>query len=501
MTIRLSIKPFYSRIFSILKVISITFMLAGCMVGPDYVQSPNDLAGIVLKPEKYDKNSFKFSDLPYPKYWWSLFDDPILNALQLQALQNNLDLQITAERIEQSRAQLGITSSQQLPKIGNFNNYSREALSEYGKLVALGAPSSAGNLWQTGFDANWELDLWGRVGRMKEMANATLESTVYDHELSKVALSAEVGKTYLLLRSNQAQIKIAKQSILIAQEILTLVNSRKKNGTTTTFEVSSAKAQLAKENAAVTGLLHKQNNLLNALTFLLGEKPKALDQELSIVLPFPSMPSNIPVGVSSEIAHNRPDILQAEAQLHAATASIGIAKADFYPRVTLNGKIGFESLESGQLDSWDARFFSIGPTIYLPIFQGGALRQRLALSESKQRTAALIYRKTVLQAWHEINNAFDALAEQQSQYADLSIVYAENQQSLRAYERNYQQGTTDYLTVLTAERNLLVNQRDLDNSTTAIALGIVDLYKSLGGGWNPNEISTMRTIDTRLESK
>jgi outer membrane protein TolC len=202
-------------------------------------------------------------------------------------------------------------------------------------------------------------------------------------------------------------------------------------------------------------------------------------------MPLPSLPASIPVGIPSELAHRRPDILRAEAQLHAAVAAIGIAKADFYPRIGLRGRAGAEAFEVDDLASWDSRFFSVGLTVHLPIFQGGRLVQRLALGEARQRQAALAYRQTVLRAWHEVDNALDALAARQEQYAELLVSYEQNRQALQVAERGYQEGAADYLSVLTAQRNLLASQTSLNASATGATLALVQLYKSLGGGWDP----------------
>jgi NodT family efflux transporter outer membrane factor (OMF) lipoprotein len=225
--------------------------------------------------------------------------------------------------------------------------------------------------------------------------------------------------------------------------------------------------------------------LLNALALLLGEKPRSLDTALGEARSLPPVPASVPVGLPSALARRRPDILRAEAQLHAATAAIGVAKADFYPRLALKGRFGLEAFDAGDLASWDSRFFSVGPTVYLPIFEGGRLTQRLALSESGQKTAALAYRKTVLQAWHEVDNALDAWAAGQQQHAELSEAYEQNRQALHIAERGYRDGAADYLAVLTAQRSLLASQSALNDSTTGITLALVNLYKSLGGGWDP----------------
>ncbi len=463
--------------------------LTGCSVGPDFLRPDNALDGVKLQPRADYTSSYPISATAVPANWWALFNDSILAELEEKAFAANLDLQIVSSRVEQSRAQLGITASEQLPSLGLGASYARAALSEHGMFAAVGAPTTPSNFYQIGFDAGWELDLWGRARRAKEGAAASLEATIYEREAAKVSLSAEVARTYLQLRGTQAQLEIADQNKLIAEHALRLAESRERNGVATRFETASARAQLATINATVPELTQRRNLLMNALALLLGAEPRALDAQLRQAIPLPSLPEEVPVGVSSELARHRPDILRAEAQLHAATASIGVAKADFYPRIGLKGRIGVEAFEPGDLSSWDSRFFFVGPTIYLPIFQGGQLVQRLALNEARQKTAALVYRQTVLQAWHEVDNALDAWAAHQRQHAELLVSFEQNQQALQVAERGYREGASDYLSVLTAQRNLLASQTSLNTSATNATLTLVNLYKALGGGWGAEGIN------------
>jgi len=427
---------------------------------------------------------------PVPAQWWTLFNDPLLAELEVRAQTDNLDLQLSSARIEQSRAQLGIVSSQSLPTFASGASYAREALSEHGKFAALGAPTQPSEFWQLGFDATWEIDLWGRARRAREGANAALDGAAYDREAARVTLAAEVARTYLQLRGTQAQLDIAHQNLAVAERMLAIAESREHNGVATRFETLSAGAQLAASKASIPELIQRRNLLMNALASLLGAQPRTLDAQLRESMPLPLPPEPVPTGIPSELARRRPDILSAEAQLHAATAAIGVAKADFYPRVGLKGRVGVEAFEADELGTWDSRQFSVGPTVYLPIFQGGRLQQRLALNEAKQKAAALRYRQTVLRAWHEIDNALDAWAAQRSQYAQLSISYEQNKQAFHTAQRGYQQGAADYLSVLTAQRDLLSSQTRLNASATNATLTLVNLFKALGGGWNPDELAT-----------
>lgn len=466
----------------------IAVLLSSCAVGPDFVRPESGLHEVALTPRADHVGVAQPSSSNVPSQWWTLFNDALLSDLQLRAQTANLDLQTASARIEQSRAQLGIASSELLPSVGASASYSREALSEHGKLAALGAPSRPSDFWQLGFDASWEIDLWGRARRVREGAQATLDAAEYDREATRVALSAEVARTYLQLRGVQAQLDIAEQNQAIAERTLSLAESRERNGVATRFETSSARAQLAAVKALVPELTQRRNAQMNALALLLGAPPRALDAQLREAMPLPALPIDVPVGVSSELARRRPDILRAEAQLHAATAAIGVAKADFYPRIGLKGRVGVEAFETGDLDSWDSRFFSVGPTVFLPIFQGGRLTQRLALNEARQKTAALAYRQTVLRAWHEVDNALDAWAAQQRQHAELLIAYEQSMEALRVAERGYREGASDYLSVLTAQRNVLASQTSLNGSMTGASLTLVNLYKALGGGWEPGEL-------------
>jgi NodT family efflux transporter outer membrane factor (OMF) lipoprotein len=303
-------------------------------------------------------------------------------------------------------------------------------------------------------------------------------------------LAAELARTYLQLRGTQAHLDIAHQNLAVAERMLAIAESREHNGVATRFETLSAGAQLAASKASIPELIQRRNLLMNALASLLGAQPRTLDAQLRESMPLPLPPAPVPTGIPSELARRRPDILSAEAQLHAATAAIGVAKADFYPRVGLKGRVGVEAFEADELGTWDSRQFSVGPTVYLPIFQGGRLQQRLALNEAKQKAAALRYRQTVLRAWHGIDNALDAWAAQRSQYAQLSISYEQNKQAFHTAQRGYQQGAADYLSVLTAQRDLLSSQTRLNASATNATLTLVNLFKALGGGWNPDELAT-----------
>ncbi len=480
--------------FSYILVLSAAMLsVNGCSLGPDFAPPSTALgdAQFAGREEYFDDS---LSAEPPPRDWWWLFNDNILVELEGVASKTNLGLLVATERIEQSRAELGITTAQIYPVLSSSGSYSRERLSDNGRLAALGALPGPTDYWKLGLDSSWEIDLWGRAKRSRESAAARLEESVHDRNSVLISIQAEVARTYLNLRGVQAQLRIAQDNARIARRILDIALSREKNGVSTQFETATARSELARVDELIPSLSQQINASINALALLIGQPPRTLNNLLTDALPLPALPSKIPVGIPSELAKRRSDILRAEAALHAETALIGVAKADFYPRVSLNGRFGVEAFESGALMGWDSRSFSIGPSIYLPLFEGGRLVNRLKLSEARQRSAALTYRKTVLEAWHEIENLFNLLGALRRRHVELVTANAADRRALRAAQRGFERGATDYLSVLTAQRNVLESQSRLNSSVTETNINLVNLYKSLGGGWGADVTTEMANL-------
>jgi NodT family efflux transporter outer membrane factor (OMF) lipoprotein len=235
--------------------------------------------------------------------------------------------------------------------------------------------------------------------------------------------------------------------------------------------------------ATIPNLEQREAQTINALSLLLGQPPNALRAELAAAKAVPPVPPRVPVGVPSELARRRPDIRQAEAQLHAATADIGVAQANFYPSLSLTGSVGLQALQFSNVFNLNARQYAMGPGLTIPIFQGGQLRSTLQLREAQQQEAAVAFQKTVLQAWHDVDNALTAYQAEQTRRDVLIQAVAENQRALNLAQSRYTQGVADFLAVLDAERNLLGTQLQLADSTTTVSSNLVALYKALGGGW------------------
>ncbi len=465
-------------VFRAIVAASLCTALAACTMGPDFVRPQAEL------PSHWQGEAVAGSAIDQDADWWAGFDDPLLGRLASQVLAANLDLQLAANRVQQSRAARGITAADRLPSVSASASGVRARNSE----VGLNDPSGNGGrddygLFQAGIGLSWELDLWGRVRRQVEAADARVQMAEEDAHAVRIALLAETARDYLQLRATRQLLAITEDNLSIAHDIKRLTEARQRQGVASMLQVSSAAAQVASLQARIAPLRHRESQLRNALAFLLAQPPQALDAQLQDARrDWPALPA-VAVGLPSELAERRPDIRRAEAALHAATAGIGVAKASFLPRITLNGDAGFQARQLDDLDGWNAHRFNIGPSISVPIFQGGRLKANLALSRLQQQQAALQFRRTVLQAWHEVDDAIDGYAAEQQRTVQLHVAVDESETALGAARRQYQAGVVDMLDVLSTQRIALDNQAALTNSQATAAIARVELYRALGGGW------------------
>jgi len=460
------------------------FVLTGCMSTSSTEKPTLTVPDTTLRSySSIIGNEATLADKEIPIQWWDLFNDSTLALLESDAAKSNLDLLSAITRIEESRAQLGLINSARNPQVSGNASYSRQALSEHESLAMLGAPTSSANFWDLGLQAGWELDLWGHLRQQTASAQASLEATMFGMEAVKVSVTADIARTYLLLRGVQAQVKIYQKQQDIAQKLILLIESQKRNGVGTRFDVAISLENIAKINAHLLQLEHQRDVLKNALALLLGKYPRELDEQLAIEN-FPVMPKSLPIGIPSELASKRPDILQAEARLRATVSDIGAAEADFYPRVSLTGSFSFKAFEFSDMGMWDSRHYAVGPTLYLPIFDGGRLKSNLALSTTRHRLAGLNYQKTVLNAWHEIDNALDAYSTELKRYKQLQLALQQRENSLSVAKYGYQEGTQSLIPILEAQRALLNNEFELVDCATSSALSVVSLYRALGGRWS-----------------
>lgn len=477
------------KLFSLLAASS----LSGCYsVGPDFVPPAPELPAVSFfgKPTPTVPPNPPFLPAAPNPHWWATFRDPVLTRLEEEAVTTNLDLQTATVKLAESRFQRGVTASAAFPTLNGNATYTRELLSQNG-IVSLGKALTNGqpfvvppiSIYQPTFDAAWEVDIWGHVRRQIEAGDAQIHLSEDQRRDVLVSLLAEVARDYIELRGVQEQIAIANDNLKSATEIMELTRTRVEKGLVTGLDVENAAAEVESIKAQIPQLHTQETVQMNALALLLDEPPGSLEGKLAHAKPIPPAPARVPLGIPSELARRRPDIRQAEAQLHAATADIGVAVAEFYPSVKLNGSVGFNSLDLKNLWKGSSLQYTFGPSISLPIFEGGRLRSTLELREAQQQEAAMAYQKAVLQAWHDVVNALVAFRNEQKRREALKAQIEHSAQALTLSRARYADGVTEFITVLNAEQTLFAAKQQHAQSTTNVSTDLVQLYKALGGGW------------------
>jgi NodT family efflux transporter outer membrane factor (OMF) lipoprotein len=489
-------------------------VMAGCTVGPNFERPSTPTPPQVFDRTQSAQAPSKAVETEFNRDWWTLFNDPTLNALEQQLADANLDVAAASARLRQSRAEQRVAGAAEYPTLDGAASYDRERGSPNGILGLLGVsptgsqsqsaagntplgvapdrgykpvPGSKGspayNLYQAGFDSSWELDIWGGVRRGVEEASAMSDASYEDRNAVLLSARAELARDYIQLRDTQSLLRIANENLEIARNTTKLTQIRVREGVTTDLDVANAAAQAASIESLIPTLQSQCVTTINAIGVLLGEEPGTLAQTLGEPHDVPELPPEVPIGFPSELVQRRPDIRRAEAQLHAATASIGVAKADFYPRISLNGSAGFQSLQLSSLASWASGQFVVGPSITMPIFEGGRLKGTLNLREAQQQEAAINYKHTVLEAWREVDDALVVYDAEQLRRNKLTTVVALNQRALSIAQQRYKGGALDYLDVLNVQKQLLDAQSNLEQSDATAAANLITLCKALGGGW------------------
>lgn len=473
----------------------------GCAVGPDFErptpETPADWTSWHGGDASLNDTTLRSAATSEPQQpWWETFDDPILNTLQARALAANPDLKTAALRFAQSRAQRQMTAAQRGLQLSADGGVVRQRQSENGagtRLIDILAPpnqdaliqalSEPFTLYQGGFDASWELDLWGRVRRSVEAADANVAGAAAALSGVLLSIQAEVARNYFELRGLQDQVRLTRADIAAAEESLELVQARADGGLTSDLDATRQAALLDDLRSRLPQLLDQEAQTINQITLLLGENPGSLRTELearneaSAARPLP----DLTLGIASEVAQRRPDIRQAEAKLHAATAGIGVAVADLYPRIVLGASFGLESTDSGKFGDWGSRQWSVGPSLSIPLFDQGRRRSEITLRKLEQQRAAVAYQQTVLKAWHEIDTALGSYSAQAQRNAQLVQREANSRAAYELAHVRYENGLTSFLDDLDAQRTLLQAQRDRVSSDSQMAIQLVAIYKAIGG--------------------
>lgn len=428
--------------------------------------------------------------------WWVSFQDPELTSLIERAVESNYSVRAAVLRIAQARAQRQITAAEQWPVLSGNGLVTRQRISETtvtGALFnssattgfALPGVANPFNQFQLGFDASWEVDLFGRVRRSVEAADADTQTALEDGRDVLLTLLGDVARAYIELRGEQLRLSIRERNLASQREVLELTRDRQKAGIGNDLDVANAAAQVASTEALLPDLQRQITQSINQLSLLLSREPAALNAELSAQAAVPPPPPEVPVGLPADLVRRRPDIRKAEAGLHAATSRVGVAEADLFPRLTLNAGFGFQSQRAGDLGEWASRFDSIGPKLELPILDGGRRRATVRLQSLREQQAALAYEHTVLAALHEAENSLAAFGTEQSRRASLDAAVIASRDALSLSRMRYDSGAIGFLDVLDAERNLEQAELALAQSTTTVSTNLVALYKALGGGWQP----------------
>lgn len=456
----------------------IVLALAGCAaVGPDYVRvGPQalkqwhtglhgGLTAVSLEPETL-------------AHWWIALNDAKLSSLEERAVKGNLDLKDARARVREARARRGISRANLFPTLDITGSATKSRSSEN---------SGTGNereLYSAGFDARWELDVFGGVRRSIEASDADLQAGREDLHDVLISLMAETGLNYIEVRTYQTRLHVALANLDTQQETYRLIKSRYKAGLSDELEVQQARYNLESTRSQIPTLRAGLEEALNRLAILLGQPPGAVHDELEVRQPIPVTPLTVAVGIPADVLRRRPDIRAAERKLAAQTARVGVATADLYPKFTLNGSIGLESLDLEDFFTTASRSWNVGPSFSWNIFDASAIRQNIEVQSAMQEQALIQYESAVLSALEEVENALVAYAEEQNRRQSLKAATDAAQLAVQLAQDQYKAGLIDFSDVLDAQRSLLSFEDRLAESDGTVTSNLVRLYKALGGGWD-----------------
>lgn len=463
-------KPWFSLGLAVL-------ILAGCAtVGPDYAPPAISVSANWHTQLKRELGAEEV-DAPGLAGWWTTLNDPGLSSLIERAVAGNLDLKKARARLREARARRGVAKADLFPTLDATATGSRSRNSE-----ATGTVMTS-DLYALGFDAAWELDIFGGVRRSVEAAEATLQASQEDWRDGLVSLLAEVALNYVDIRTYQARLAVAEANLKSQDETCQLTSWRYQAGLSDELAVQQSRYNLENTRSQIPTLRTGLEEALNRMAVLLGEQPGKLHEELKKRAPIPVTPLKIAVGVPADILRRRPDVRKTERELAAQTAKVGVATADLYPKFKLTGSIGLEALSLNNLFSAGSQTYSFGPSITWPLFAGGAIRQNIEVQSALQEQVLVAYEAAVLNALEEVENALVAYAEEQYRRQALIDATEAAKRAAELAKDKYQGGLTDFSNVLEAERSLLSFQDQLNQSDGKVTSNLIRLYKALGGGW------------------
>jgi len=485
--------------------------LSGCTVGPDFQKPrpamPNQWHSIT-EPASLQAAA---QPAPHPAdvtEWWKGFADPTLDSLIQRAVQSNQDLRQAESRIRQARAARGVAVADLWPEIDSTARYTQSLGSSTSvsttntpdgvTTLSVSSGKTARNLFQAGLDASWELDFFGGTRRNIEAAQADVQAAVEDRRDVLVTLLSDVATTYANLRQYQQQIEIARKNLAAQKHTVEITRKRHDAGFVGALDVANASAQAATTESTIPVLESSVRTAIYSLGVLLGREPAALYEELSVARPILPTPPEIPLGIPSELLRRRPDIRRAESQIHAATARIGVATADLFPKFSITGNFGTSGNDILSLGNLSNRYWSWGPTVTWPIFDAGRIRWNIEIKNAVQEQALLAYEKAVLTALKDVETSLTAYTNELRHSELLSEAMENNRRAQDLAMQLYLAGRTDFLNVLNAQRSLYATEEALARSTNALITDLVALYKALGGGWEKLEGANTTTGPPKL---
>lgn len=451
--------------------------VAGCAVGPNYTRPT------VASPTHWKESSVVTNAPVLPQEWWTIFNDPDLNRLETQAVGANQDLKRAVAHVTEARALSRVSKAEFFPNITGGANYSWNRLSEN----TANAPLQDVTFDDFGgsFDLSYELDIWGRVRRTVEAANADAAAVTTDLQVVLLTLTADVARDYQLLRSLDNEKLVIEATIALRKDELQLQETRNKAGLINEMDVTRARTELANVQADLQGVERRRAQIEHALAVLCGEAPAHFSVTARATR---VVPPEIPAGLPASLLQRRPDVVVAEHNLEAANARIGVAKAAFFPTIMLTGKAGYASADLGALVDWPSRFAQFGPSITVPVFQGGRNIANLKAAEARYEQNVATYRGSVLNAFREVEDSLSDLRTLTLQAEAVNRAVVSSRDTVSLANERYQKGLTSYLDVVDAQRAVLQAERWDTELQGQRAVSTILLAKALGGGWEDTRI-------------
>lgn len=460
-----------------LSVLAVSAVLAACAVGPDYKQPE------VATPDQFvTSNEQQFSPADVESDFWKAFGDEQMNTLIEQALTANHDIRIATARLREVRALRGEARLDLAPTVTTSGGYTESRDSERQAQATIGRDE---NYYDAGFDASWELDFFGRVRRGVEASSALVQAAEAGVYSTQVSITAEVVRNYFELRGSQQRLEVAQRNAENQRETLRITTARLDAGRGTQLDTSRAQAQLSSTLATIPDIEASITRSILRLGVLIGNSPESLLAQLSTPKKLPTLPATQNIGTPELLLRRRPDIRVAERDLASATAQIGVAVGDLFPRISFVGGWGFDAIDSGDLGNASSESYAFGPSIQWAAFDLGRVRQRIKQREAATDRALARYEQTVLQALEEADASMTEYAKARVKQAHLQDSTTASLEAVTLARARYESGVADFLTVLDAERSALTAEDQLASSQTQTATALLATYKALGGGFRP----------------